>query len=197
MIHDLKGRWVVCTPAKNGSKSITSALRHVSEKVTPMNRADAPDSFKERIMCVRHPLDRWVSMYLWAARDGAWAHKFAVQGVVTYAEHFLKTIESGGTGRRDSDVMWLWPQNTIAYVFKPTLLFDNVVDGGQAMLTYMSETYGYHLNDVMPPINVTSGRPTSASVLDQLPAALRIGIVTHYDADFEWFKACGLTYERY
>lgn len=73
MIVENNNKWIICTPAKTGSYSLENTLIKglgVAHKLEANNRVDCQynGKIKRRILIVRHPLERWSSMF-WFARQ--------------------------------------------------------------------------------------------------------------------------------
>lgn len=64
MLLDYKYRWVVCTPSKTGSTALEASFRGLGAlKLSPRHRCDIDMGAPLKILIVRHPVERLVSMY--------------------------------------------------------------------------------------------------------------------------------------
>lgn len=178
LAHD---RWVVCTPTKTGTTSLTSLLTQRTNygvKCLPVHRPDAHPSIPDRIMTVRHPLERFVSMYRFLQRDKSRMHKFALQGIEPFCrEYFRRYDELEGRDTVD-EYMWFWPLTKFIDVFQPTVLVDVTVDGGAWVVDYFERTYGYTLPD-MGHLRNSKRSESWHDVLVRLPTSLLARV-------FEW-----------
>lgn len=174
MILDIHDRWVICTPTKTGTTSLTALLTQqspVATKELPVHRPDWDHPVPDRLMTCRHPLDRWVSMWYFLQRDKSRMHAAAVEGLAAFANEFFKRYdEYDWSGRWWADIeayMWLAPQWRFVERFRPTSLHDVTADGGASVATHLNTTYGYNVQRV-PHLRKSRERETWQAVMAEL-----------------------------
>lgn len=174
MILDMQNRWVICTPTKTGTTSLTSLLtqqRSYGTKELPVHRPDWDYPVQDRLMTCRHPLDRWVSMWYFLQRDRSRMHAAAKEGLAPFATEFFKRYdEYDWNGRWWADIeayMWLAPQYMFIDRFRPTSLHDVTQDNGASVVEHLNKHYGYGLTKV-PHLRKSKEREAWGVVMDML-----------------------------
>lgn len=203
MILDMHDRWVICTPTKTGTTSLTVLLTQQYSHATkelPVHRPDWDPLVADRLMTCRHPLDRWVSMWYFLQRDRSRMHQAAVQGLVPFAEEFFKRYdEYDWSGRWWADIeayMWLAPQWMFVDRFKPTSLHDVTLDNGASVVEHLNSRYGYGLSKV-PHLRKSKDRAKWQSVVNVLRESngrLWERLMLWAERDFYVLNANGLSY---
>lgn len=195
MILDFRDRWVVCTPTKTGTTSLTALLcertKFCGVKVLPVHRPDADPAVKDRLMTVRNPIDRWCSMYYFLRRDRSRMHQFAAQGdglldgLVPFAEEFFRRYDAIDWAHwlhaDEAEYMWLWPLWRFAERFNPSTMWDVTQDSGRSLLKHLSSSYGYTFKD-MPHMRRSKERESTADTMSHL-CNLRVDL---YDRVYAW-----------
>lgn len=138
----------MCTPSKTGTLSaIGRFCNHPvwAIKIKPLHEPKSPmdGDPHRRILTVRHPLDRWTSMYYYLLRDSCWLHKYARVSIDALAEEWLrqKDEELGPRGY----FMWTWNLSRYVNVFQPTDVFDVTLDNGDSLIELISKLNGVEL----------------------------------------------------
>lgn len=205
MILDIHDRWVICTPTKTGTTSLTALLTQQCSHATkelPVHRPDWDHPVPDRLMTCRHPLDRWVSMWYFLMRDRSRMHQAAVQGLAPFAAEFFKRYEEyDWSGRWWADIeayMWLAPQWMFMERFSPTSLHDVVQDGGVSVAEHLNARYGYGLSKV-PHLRKSRERESWQVVmfkLKQLDTELYAKLMNWASLDFMKLRERGMAYEE-
>lgn len=203
MILDMQDRWVICTPTKTGTTSLTVLLTQQNSHATkelPVHRPDWDHPVADRLMTCRHPLDRWVSMYYFLQRDRSRMHQAAVQGLVPFATEFFKRYdEYDWSGRWWADIeayMWLAPQRLFIDRFKPTSLHDVTLDSGASIIEHLNTKYGYSITKI-PHLRKSREREPWKTVVDMLreqDASLWARLIEWAERDFYALSQCGKQY---
>jgi hypothetical protein len=113
MLVSFDGRWSICTPPKTGTMSLEATLRHrypIAYQDQGRHGFDPPPH-GERIMVVRHPYDRWWSMYWFMKRNKGFLHDAA-----TDVNNFCRTWSEV------TDHHWAYSQAHMADVYKPHIV---------------------------------------------------------------------------
>ena len=116
--------WAICSPKKSGSQSLLAMLCPRLTDGTGIDKAKfvgAPHDFTwtgtgKRILIVRHPIDRFASMYWASYGDGSFAHGRGVEG---WLEQFF---QQAATKTITPAFEWTTTQTEIASVFNPDVI---------------------------------------------------------------------------
>lgn len=166
MIRAHDGRWTICTPTKCGTYSLEATLVErlsVAEKLVPRHQCEKTHAVGERIMVVRHPYDRWASMWWFIVQHGAgkiWCGDFS---------HDINAFVTEWNYRRRERPNWMWTEN-LAYHhrhFEPATVFKLETNSYVDLLRYLFEKYEVPLVKVSHK-NVTRERRTWQETFDML-----------------------------
>lgn len=96
MIVANNNKWIIATPAKTGSYSLENTLiksLRVAHKLEANNRVGCEYNgpIKRRILVVRHPLERWSSMF-WFARQKGLAERSIFGGTDAAQKSITKAV---------------------------------------------------------------------------------------------------------
>lgn len=176
MILAWDNSWILYTPTKTGTYSLEGTLidvLNVGVKIKPRHRMDiemAPDK-SQRLMIVRHPVERWCSIY-WAihrwtnSNSHPYMHQF-IESPNIFADEYFRRIKDGE----------LWPMYTNnntqnAASCKPHHVFKT------EELSKVLEHLG-HSPELLKHLNHTKNRPSCLDTLAQLS-------VENQQALWEW-----------
>lgn len=123
--------WSVCTPPKCGTYTLERHLKAFGKLTRPRHAMLRWPG--ERLMPIRRPLRRWMSMYRFLNKTGYWMPEAARAGVLTFAEAWV---------RRQDHVHWAPNLTQFAEKYKPDHVFVMEDDGIQKLLDHVSEKYG-------------------------------------------------------
>lgn len=183
MIAAINDAWVICTPTKVGTYSLEGTLidrLNVGYKITPRHRPDVPECVPrtaKRLIVVRHPLDRWASMYWFIVREtgkGIWLEKFS-HDINVFCEEWLR--------RRKEDPHWMWTDSQAEHndVFQADVFFKQE-DDLQRLVDYL----GYDIR--VSHRNETQGRPSVDETLAALEPKNLQAVLAWATRDCELFK---------
>lgn len=168
MIASLKDLWVICTPTKTGTYSLEGTLidrANVAYKIVPRHSTHWPvHEGEERILIVRHPLDRWASMYWFIKKEtgkGIWGEKHS-SDINTFCEWWAT----------QNNFMWTYNLSRNCELFKPDLVFRQE-EGFVDLLQHLGVTIApSHRNKV-------AGRPSYIATIGELS-------LKNYDIVMKW-----------
>ncbi len=160
----LDGSWCVCMPKKTGSNSLVAMLAPTVAGRDGYDFAEMPgewhgcqwDGKGKRVMVVRHPLDRWASLYWYAQQEGGPFR--GPPGIELWAKQFL---EAKTTNHEDSREWWI-TQSEMADVFHPDVVC-RLEDGLERVMEVINMPHKkmYHRNK-------TEDRQSTETTLAQL-----------------------------
>lgn len=131
-------KFVICTPPKTGSSSLLATLVDrlgVAHKHRPDGEANRHGTLyegkAERILIVRHGLERWSSLFWFAFKKKTqFLHSYAEQGPDAYVEKWFES--------REKDDRQINNMTLLSYYedFKPKTIF-KIEDGLEKVLEYI------------------------------------------------------------
>lgn len=135
----------------------------VAWKYVPRHSCDKEIAEGERIMVVRHPYDRWCSMFWFIVKHGPghiWCGDFADD---------INVFVGEWNRRRKEAPHWMWTENLMYHKthFEPATVFKLETNGYQDLLTYLHEKYGTGVTKVSHK-NVTKERRSVEETFNML-----------------------------
>lgn len=186
MVIDIRDRWVICMPTKTGTTSLTALLtKRVSSCGVQLLPKHAPnlnqcEGVPDRLLTVRHPLDRFCSMYYHLQREGGRGRAFALESI----DSFAAQVVARSTSVWDEWSLWSWSLTRYVEVFKPTSIWDCTVDDGAALCKHLAEAYGYDVEE-MPHLRKSKDRDDWRSTVARMDPAVRSQLEAWAEADMK------------
>lgn len=115
-------KWVICTPPKTGTVSLQNCLVPKYAQKSVYRHEASYTGRGVRILVVRHPLERWASLY-WRKRQKALGGKTdlwlgdVAHDIVKYTSQWISARSS------NTNEMYTWNQVDFVNHFKPTYFF--------------------------------------------------------------------------
>lgn len=150
MIHNPHQGWSVCTPPKTGTYSIETVLGDWAT-VTRPRHAMTPWA-GTRLMPVRRPIRRWLSMYRFLAKTGYWLPDLAQSSLLEFADGWMS---------RQDHVHWAPNLTSFASVYDPHEFFVMEDNGLQKMFDYLTDNFE------LPKFEVVHKNKTDRSTFDE------------------------------
>lgn len=160
MVVSKDRKWVICTPKKTGTHSLNAVLcdkTNYAQVISPWH-GRTWNGNGVRILIVRHPIERFVSMYYFVKRvRSAWLKRYDTSFNEWANQFFNHPIEVNPD----------WRLNLCGYEqeFQPHCWFKT--ENLQGCLDYLIEKFGYILPSV-PHHYRTKDRPSVMEAWDQL-----------------------------
>jgi len=130
MIYDDIQEWSICTPPKSGTHTLEHLLRPYARITRPRH---AMTKWKgHRIMPVRYPMRRWLSMWRFLRNTGYWLPRQCEQGLHAFAAEWV---------RRRDHVHWAPNLTEFAAKYDPHSIHIIEEGGIQGILDELTEKF--------------------------------------------------------
>lgn len=141
MIIENNNKWAICTPTKTGTYSLQHTLINrlkVAHKLQYDKHDTEYNGKGKRYMMVRHPLERWASMYWFFVnleeRDASvFLKKYIGRGINIFAEEWISRVKNKAN---EPNTMYLDNYYDIYLKFKPDKFF-KLEDGLQNVIEFL------------------------------------------------------------
>jgi hypothetical protein len=177
VLIDIANRWTICTPCKAGCMSLEATLRDRSDAAIQIDGRHGyrrVEGVEDRLMIVRHPVDRWVSMY-WFIRKhigrSCYFQEYATS-MAEFAVEWDKRCEAG------ENHWWFYSQAFMAKHYDPTLVFRLEENGVEKICEYLRQRY----NAIVPRASHTNRNHHKGT--DVVPVDI---ILKHWGIDYETY----------
>lgn len=159
----MPGKFVLATPPKCGTVSFKSLTKWDDriKFVKTMHRMDVPDEYADltRIMVVRDPYARMVSMYHFAVRSKSeWIHRAPTEtfdGWLQWMhEQRLIWLDHPDATTHKSPWYWLYNCSEMSDIFKPHIVYP--LEKADELMQKLTRTYGVRPREEMYKSNTAS-----------------------------------------